>query len=55
MNASIEEPIPALVARDLLVQLTSAKELGLDAAVPLRLSASGDLTWMGMWQPGQSS
>jgi hypothetical protein len=36
MIASTEEPIPTLVARDFLVQLTSARELGLaDSVIPL--------------------
>src|SRR6476659_6285575 len=36
MIASIDEPIPALVARDFLVQLTSADELELaKSAIPL--------------------
>ena len=36
MIASIEEPIPALVARDFLVELASADELELaKSAIPL--------------------
>lgn len=36
MIASIEDPLRALVARGFLVQVTSAKELGLDqSALPL--------------------
>ena len=53
MIASIEEPIPALVARDFLVELTSADELGLaESAISLMLvnfqglSPQGDVaTW----------
>jgi len=53
MIASIEEPIPALVARDFLVQLTSADELELaKSAIPLiivtfqGLDPQGDVaTW----------
>jgi hypothetical protein len=53
MNASIEEPIPALVARDFLVELTSADQLELaKSAIPLiivsfqGLDPQGDVaTW----------
>jgi len=53
MIASIEEPIPALVARDFLVELTSADELELaKSAIPLiivsfqGLDPQGDVaTW----------
>ncbi len=38
MIASLDEPIPALVARDFLVQLTSAEALGLvESAIPLMI------------------